>query len=385
MGGGMRGTAFDLEALKRVVGLVSLAVANNDMIPAMSQVWASGGTLVGFNDDVAISHPFDWKFTGTLHAATLTRVLAPMHGEATYEVTDGALVLRSRRTKASLAFGSAARPLFEFPAGKAAVSQTFPHSRDRERFRQLLGAALTICDHRAVTAEYSSPMMWQDGTGLVICGTNGAALVQQPMPLDWGWPTAPQVFPHEFHRAFLALTASERVHLSLTWHLHGNSSLIEFEDGVRLWGRRLPLRHKSDYAGLLPGIMEEHPEMFKLPPGIIEAVNAQATILRGVHVGLKNSVKRIININVSPGKMKLQAHAVAVSRVDTFSLRDFNGEPAFIGVDAAKFGFVLKEIGEEHGKLGFGRHLLLASGRRGLHFLLAGKKMQDEEPEDDEG
>jgi len=384
----MAGAPFDLAVFRQTVGLVSMAAASNDMIPAMSQLWAYNGSLVGFNDDIAISHPLDLKLTGTLHAATLARLLGTFPATAdktTYEATGGRLILRSGKTRATLACGSAAKPLFDFPAGAPAVEQVIEPSKLRDRLLKVLYVSLVICDRRAVTAEFSAPMIWQDGDDLVICGTDGKSLVQKTVPLAWGWPATPQVFPHDFYRALHTLTADDRAGLSFTWRLYGNSSLIEFEDGVRLWGRRLPLRHRTDYAGLLPGILEKPLDFFQVPKQLPEAVSAHAAILRGVHVGLKHSPKRIVELAVADGQLLMRSGTAVVTLRNKFRIADFKGEPITIWIDAPKLDFILQAVTEERGLLAITSRVLLARGPGKVYFLLAGKGAPEDEEADDDG
>lgn len=253
---------FDLAILQAALGVVAPAIATKSAVDQLTHIWFYGDHIMGFNDVIGISKPFETDFTGGLPGKVLLDLLGVADAKEV-EITpkgDHVLVVVGS-AEVELPCHSLDQSVFNFK-DLAAVKSSFEVSAELRKALNLV--MLTLSSKERPMVDQNGITLICDGDTLDLYTTDGVAMSCASVPPPAEFDLERLVLTPLFVEQLLRFCA-DGGKMSVT----GDGALAMNEGGVCLFGRVIdPEDSATDYPQYLSRYLPKgmRDKVVEIPP-----------------------------------------------------------------------------------------------------------------------
>lgn len=298
------------EELVGKLGLLSRALASQNVIQILQHYIFNGETVAAYNDSIGIVAPCKSTAKFALHGPTLLGLLETCSGEdATFTADKTHVTIRSGRSTFNLPFLDETAFIFEEPTG----AFEFKLPVNDKLIAGMKASLLTVSDDLSKPALMGVCLL-RDKTTTTLYSCDGDGLTKAP--LGKGGTPHRMMMPSSFCEAVIAVM--EKTEPDKGPHLSANTEWVwaDLGNGYSVYGRLIEVDEPVDYEGLTTQTIKKSKHPYVTVPEGLDTALARAQVINKFE-----STKTVLTVDTGTGRLKLLTENTMGTVRDSFQFK----------------------------------------------------------------
>lgn len=240
--------------------LVEPALAEGNLIPIMQHFWFTGTQLMAYNDQIAISTPFETEFVGAVPGGTITALLKASRAKEVEVTPDGDnLAIKAAGARLRLPLLPPEQFVFEMPAPPNNAGMI--GKKDRKGLVDALSSCLMSVSNDTSVPDQLGVTVIPDGGALLFYATNYSTLTHARLPVPDAGARLKQrvILSKPFVQQVVKMLKAD---VDAKLYINEDSALLVVPDGkdeTMVFGRLILSDDPIDFQRLVLRMVPENP------------------------------------------------------------------------------------------------------------------------------